>query len=60
MPDSTQCPDWMAREIVTRWDTMMREHLERPPPPTMAEDLAKLGLDGSRLRPRYWHKVKQT
>lgn len=55
-----ECPPWLAREIMARYEAMERGELPAPPPPpTEAESLAALGYDGSRLRRRYWKKVTE-
>ena len=51
-------PEWMRLEIMARYDAMARGDLQADPIPTEVERLAALGLDGSRLRRRYWKKVR--
>lgn len=60
MPDPSQLPASMAKEIRQRFDDLFGEHKQQPPPlPTEVEQLAALGFDGSRLRRRYWKKVTE-
>jgi hypothetical protein len=60
MKDMTdRLPEWLRRELMARYDAMMRDELRGPPVETEVESLARLGYDGSRLRRRYWKKVKE-
>lgn len=59
-PVPTEAPEWMKRELMERYAKFERGEL-RPPPlvlTTNEERLASLGYDGSRLRRRYWKKVR--
>jgi predicted TIM-barrel fold metal-dependent hydrolase len=58
-----QLPEWLARELVARCERLFGEQRELVPQPDYAaeevERLAAHGYDGSRLRRRYWKKVRE-
>lgn len=60
MPDPSRPPEWMCRELMARFDANFGP--ERPRRPTPEEEsaasLREHGFDGSRMRRRYWKKVR--
>ncbi len=63
MPRPNELPEWLAKELMQRWDALFRldgtpRIVDESPQELEEKQLRELGYDGSRLRRRYWKKVR--